>query len=83
MFFRNAPSDHGCIKKTAAEHRKRFDNPVHDTLPMARKAWLSLGGYKLGGLAEHAGAPVPTHRALADTKATLAALLSARTTLRR
>lgn len=65
MFFRNAPSDQGCIKKTAAEHRKKFGNPVHNTLPIARKAWPSLGGYKLGGLAEHVGAPVPAHRALA------------------
>jgi hypothetical protein len=29
---------HGFVKKTAAEHRKRVENPMNDALPMARKA---------------------------------------------
>jgi len=55
----------------------KFASPVHDTLPMARAAWPTLGSYKLSLLAEHVGAPAPTHRALADVRTTLAVLLSA------
>lgn len=82
VFFHNAPFDQGFLKRTAASLKKKFSNPVHDTLPLARKAWPELGGYKLSGLAEHVGAPVPTHRALADARAALAVLLAARAKLR-
>ena len=78
VFFHNAPFDQGFLKRTAAATKKKFSNPVHDTLPLARKAWPGLGGYKLGALAAHVGADAPTHRALSDTKATLAVLLAAR-----
>ncbi|MDU7585871.1 MAG: exonuclease domain-containing protein, partial [Acidovorax sp.] len=61
--------------------KKKFSSPVHDTLPLARKAWPELGGYKLGGLAAHIGVPTPTHRALSDARATLAVLLAARAKL--
>jgi DNA polymerase-3 subunit epsilon len=50
-------------------------------LSLARVAWPALGSYKLGVLAEHVGAPAPTHRGLADVRATLAVLLAARTQL--
>lgn len=53
-------------------------NPVLDTLSLARQAWPSLGTYKLAALAEHVGASVPNHRALAEAKAALAVLLAAR-----
>jgi DNA polymerase III subunit epsilon len=81
VFFHNAPFDQGFLKQAAAATKKKFSSPVHDTLPLARKAWPELGGYKLGGLAAHIGAPAPTHRALADARATLAVLLAARATL--
>lgn len=58
-----------------------FENRVyyyHDTLPLAKQAWPSLGTYKLATLAQHVGAAVPTHRALVDAKALLAVLLAAR-----
>jgi DNA polymerase-3 subunit epsilon len=82
VFFHNAPFDQGFLKRAAAASKKKFSNPVHDTLPLARKAWPELGGYKLGGLAAHVGAPAPTHRALSDTRATLAVLLAARAKLK-
>lgn len=82
VFFHNAPFDQGFLKRTAAATKKKFSNPVHDTLPLARNAWPGLGGYKLSGLASHVGAPAPTHRALSDTRATLAVLLAARAKLR-
>jgi len=78
VFFHNAPFDQGFIKKAASQANVKFVNPVHDTLPLARQAWPSLVTYKLATLAQHVGASVPTHRALADAKATLAVLLAAR-----
>ncbi|MEN9493519.1 MAG: hypothetical protein RJA63_3968 [Pseudomonadota bacterium] len=82
VFFHNAPFDQGFLKRTGAAAKKKFSNPVHDTLPLARKAWSELGGYNLRGLAAHVGAPAPTHRALSDTRATLAVLLAARARLK-
>jgi DNA polymerase-3 subunit epsilon len=78
VFFHNAPFDQGFIKKAASQANVKFVNPVYDTLPLARQAWPSLVTYKLATLAQHVGAPVPRHRALADAKAALAVLLAAR-----
>lgn len=78
VFFHNAPFDLGFIKKAARQTNVKFVNPVHDTLPLARHAWPSLVAYKLATLAQHIGAPVSTHRALADAKAALAVLMAAR-----
>lgn len=78
LFFHNAPFDAGFVTKAVAQTRTKFSNAVHDTLPMARAAWPGLGTYKLTALADHVGAPAPTHRALADAKAALAVLLAAR-----
>jgi len=78
IFFHNASFDHGFIKNAASQAKLKFSNPVHDTLPLARQAWPSLATYKLTTLAHHVGAPVSTHRALADAKAALAVLLAAR-----
>lgn len=82
VFFHNAPFDQEFLKRAAAASKKKFSNPVHDTLPLARKAWPELGGYKLSGLAAHVGAPAPTHRALSDARATLAVLMAARAKLK-
>lgn len=78
VFFHNAPFDQSFIKKASSLGKVKFSNPVHDTLPLSRKTWPSLGTYKLAALAEHVGAAAPTHRGLADAKATLAVLLAAR-----
>ncbi len=78
VFFHNAPFDAGFLKQACSQTRRKFSNPVHDTLPMARMAWPGLGSYKLSVLAEHVGAPKPTHRGLADVKATLAVMMAAR-----
>lgn len=82
VFFHNAPFDNGFLKKASAKTNMKFANTVHDTLTMARQAWPSQGTYKLAALAEHIGAEAPSHRALADVKATLAVLLAARTKVR-
>lgn len=79
VFFHNAPFDLGFIKKACSLAKVKFANPVHDTLPLARQAWPSLGTYKLAALAEHVGASSPAHRALSDANAALAVLLAART----
>ncbi len=78
VFFHNAPFDMRFIKVAADTTGLKFANPVHDTLPLTRAAWPTLGSYKLSLLAEYVGAPAPTHRGLADVKTTLAVLLSAR-----
>jgi DNA polymerase III epsilon subunit-like protein len=78
VFFHNAPFDQGFIKKAASQASVKFVNPVHDTLPLAREAWPSLVTYKLNALAQHVGAPAPSHRALSDAKTALAVLLAAR-----
>lgn len=78
IFFHNAPFDQGFLKKAASRANMKFENPVHDTLPLARQAWPSLDTYKLATLAQRAGAAVPTHRALEDARAALAVLLAAR-----
>ncbi len=78
VFFHNAPFDAGLLKRACSQTKKKFTNPVHDTLQMARMAWPGLGGHKLSVLAEHVGAPKPTHRGLADVKVTLAVMLAAR-----
>lgn len=82
VFFHNAPFDKGFLKQASARTKVKFTNVVHDTLPMARRAWPSLGTYKLAALAEHVGAEAPSHRALSDVKVTLAVLLAARTKVR-
>lgn len=78
VFFHNALFDKRFVAKAASQVKHKFANPIHDTLPMARQAWPSLGTYKLATLAEHVGAPAPLHRALADAKAALAVLMAAR-----
>jgi len=78
VFFHNVPFDANFLRKVAAQTKLKFANRLHDTLPMARQAWPSLGTYKLGALAEHVGAASPTHRGLADARVTLVVLLKAR-----
>ena len=78
VFFHNAPFDAGFLRQASAKTKKQFRNAVHDTLLMARTVWPDLGSYKLSVLAEHVGVPAPTHRGIADVKATLAVLLAAR-----
>lgn len=83
VFFHNAPFDRGFLREAAVGTKKKFSNPVHDTLPLARKAWPELGSFRLGVLADHLGISTPNHRALADARAALAVLLAARTKLGR
>jgi DNA polymerase-3 subunit epsilon len=82
VFFHNAPFDRCFLNFAFAKTKLDFKNAVHDTLPLARRAWPSLGTYKLGVLAERVGAATPKHRALTDARATLAVLLAARNATR-
>ena len=82
VFFHNAPFDQGFLREAAAKTKKKFSNPVHDTLPLARKAWPELSSFRLGVLADHIGSAAQTHRALTDARAALAVLLAANTKLR-
>jgi DNA polymerase III epsilon subunit-like protein len=79
IFFHNAPFDQGFLRKAAVQAKVKLANQLHDTLPLARQVWPSLGTYKLAALAEHVGIPAPNHRALADARVALAVLLAART----
>lgn len=78
VFFHNARFDQSFLSVACTKYKLNFANAVHDTLPLARRTWPSLGTYKLGTLAEHVGAAAPKHRALGDARATLAVLLAAR-----
>lgn len=78
VFFHNAPFDLGFISRAAARAGAKFENPVHDTLPLAREAWPALPDHRLSTLARHVGHAEPQHRALGDAKAALAVLLAAR-----
>ncbi|MGH7180951.1 MAG: 3'-5' exonuclease, partial [Nitrospiraceae bacterium] len=78
IFFHNAPFDQAFLSAACAKTKLSLKNPVHDTLPLARHAWPSLGKYKLATLAQHVGAKVPNHRALGDARVTLAVLLAIR-----
>lgn len=78
VFFHNAPFDRSFLGVASAANKLKFKNTVHDTLPVARRAWPYLGTYKLSALAEHVGVSAPKHRALGDSHAALAVLLAAR-----
>lgn len=82
VFFHNAPFDQGFLREATAKAKKQFSNPVHDTLPLARRAWPELDSFRLGVLADHLGVSAPNHRALSDAHAALAVLLAARSKLR-
>ena len=78
VFFHNAPFDLAFIARASARTGAKFENPVYDTLPLARAAWPALRDHKLRTLALHVGYAEPQHRALGDAKAALAVLLAAR-----
>ncbi|MFU1906047.1 3'-5' exonuclease [Bordetella avium] len=81
VFFHNASFDTRFLRATASRCGQAFDNDTHCTLLLARRAWPELRSHKLGMLAEHLGAATPTHRALADVRATVAVALAARARL--
>ncbi|WP_291518718.1 3'-5' exonuclease [Acidovorax sp.] len=78
VFFHNAPFDEGFLRSATVAAGAPFSNPIHDTLPLARRAWPGLESYRLEVLAQHVGADTPRHRALEDVRAALAVLLAAR-----
>jgi DNA polymerase-3 subunit epsilon len=71
----NAPFDlHYLSRELRRCGRVPWEGPVLDTLRLARNT-VTLPGYSLGALREQLGLePVPTHRALADVRTTIALL---------
>ncbi|MEH1011609.1 DEDD exonuclease domain-containing protein [Micromonospora sp. CPCC 206060] len=71
----NAPYDVGFLKAACARHGYRWPNPrVLDTVTLARRVLTrdEVPNHKLGTLAAHFRTPrQPTHRALADARATV------------
>ena len=74
----NAPFDRGFLQRASEQTGVGLVFAIHDTLPLARQAWPTLGAYKLRVLSAHVGAPPPTHRGLSDARAALAVLMAAR-----
>lgn len=82
IFFHHAPFDQGFLNAACEAHGLKLDNEIYDTLPIARKAWPSLGQHKLGTLAEFLKLDQPNHRALQDARAALSVLLASREILK-
>lgn len=81
IFAHNAPFDLGFIARAVELCGASFENPMHDSLLLAREAWPGLPSYKLATLAEQLGLEQrPTHRSLDDVKTTLALLRAAHET---
>lgn len=79
LFFHNAPFDIPFLQRAVGQSNRTLHNIVHDTLPLARAAWPTMRSHKLATLAKIIDdAPLPTHRALADARTTLAVLLAAK-----
>ncbi len=83
LLCHNAPFDASFLQAAARAAKLHFRNPVHDTMPLVRKAWPELGSYRLSALVARACGRRPTHRALSDARATLDVLLAARKALGR
>ncbi len=82
VFAHNAQFDYGFLEQAADQCGVAFDNPMHDSIQIAREAWPGLRSYKLSVLVEQLDLDyAPTHRALDDVKATLALLRAAHETL--
>lgn len=82
IFFHYAPFDQSFLNAACEAYGLKLENEIYDTLPIARKAWPSLGQYKLSTLAEFLELDQPNHRALQDARATLSVLLASRDTLK-
>lgn len=81
VFAHYAPFDQGFLACAADQCRLPFENAVVDTLEVAQAAWPGLRSYSLASLSEWLGISRPTHRAMADAKATLVMLAKAHASL--
>lgn len=72
----NAYFDVGFIRKNAKDYGLSFDNPIVDTVPMARFLYRDLKRHKLDVLAKHLGISMGNHhRAVDDAMTTVSILL--------
>ena len=77
VFAHYAPFDQGFLAHAAKQCGLPFENPMLDTIEVAKAAWPSLASYSLANLAQELGVNCPSHRAMADVRATLAVLAEA------
>jgi len=78
IFFHHAQFDLDFIQRAAQATEVNFNNPIFDSLGVARRTWPNLENHKLGTLAKHVGCQqASAHRALTDSTTTLAVLQAA------
>lgn len=83
VFAHHAVFDQSFLVNASAQLGLAFSNVMYDTICMAEAAWPDLDSYALLSLAHRMGlGNSPTHRALADAKATLDVLKEANRVLR-
>lgn len=83
VFAHHAAFDQSFLVNASAQLGLAFSNVMYDTICMAEAAWPDLDSYALLSLAHRMGlGNSPTHRALADAKATLDVLKEANRVLR-
>lgn len=83
VFAHHAAFDQSFLVNASAQCGLAFSNVMYDTICMAEAAWPDLDSYALFSLAQRMGlGNSPSHRALADAKATLDVLMEADRVLR-
>lgn len=83
VFAHHAAFDQSFLVNASAQLGLAFSNVMYDTICMAEAAWPDLDSYALFSLAHRMGlSNSPTHRALADARATLEVLIEADRALR-
>lgn len=78
IFFHNSNFDSAFLRAASNKTKIRLENPIYDTLTMARKVFPKLKSYRLSSLANALGLPEPKHRARDDAMCALGLLLSIR-----
>lgn len=72
----NAAFDTAFIKKNSQRLNLKFENPIMDTIPLAKYLFPTLKRFKLNTIAKHLGISLENHhRAVDDAKATAEILL--------
>lgn len=80
VFFHNASFDKSFLASAGDRTGIFMKNEVFDTLAIARAVWPELPTHKLSALAKWLGLSAPSHRALADVRATVGVLMAAKNT---
>ena len=78
IFFHNAKFDSSFLRVASEKTGIVLDNPIFDTLTMARSTWKGLSSYSLAALSKEFGIDPPKHRAMMDVLTTHKVLLKIR-----